>query len=989
MKFSGVTIDVQTQYPLDESFLTSSCEYEEWDTPEKLCHLLFESTPLIGEVRLSSEQYQDFSKRGQQLFAKLMMRSEQALSLLEKQMLAAAVVFHVQQADDNAASDDDNGDQLWSNILKNLGFDEITYGCKEQNASRILKKLLQETLRVSTEHGKKYYNTLKMQALAPAASISELYNIIYQFYKLNLECQYDEAENAFIILSQNIQKKITKNNGADNIDLGSSFWALKSSLKVLFQYHPEYMAAVCDAIAKKIDLYLRGDDPNFCDCNRWDALLRQWFQAKSKAEQDFMRKVRAKRVHQKIITKKEAIHPQYRLQNEEWSICLPRLRLPEITRPPMACLYQDGKLVAQARISVYGDPMCYTTHEFSFALNHIKQVTFTDNFEFQVKIECDGNTLYDSQTLLYRRYLVFNESGYESTLWKCQSGKAWIVAPFNADVNIVDPEDDYYDESSDFQMFRVSLYSAAEIWINRVNILAQESQKDISIRGYCIPDAVNGASLYCNGKQLQIYRKQPKLRVILGEKASAKSYQLFLDSSQRPLYEYIGENHTGEIDLPGSARFCHQVKIVEFQTRAVVFEASYIILSDFSVYFDSPYYLNKECRGEVTIRFSGGTCTHAFELAEDQISVQFSWLRDGFEVLVDVPKVNITANGENMLYWPEQKWYEDISQNTFIKTSAPAGVQIDFLLNGKTIPQTSRGKAYELGNFIYANEWDVSYAPLDALIRSGGCLEQLKIADIYFTSAFLASPLIRDNTCIIWEPDSNFIGPGSPKFTVELENDVQNDPWIYRQLQPGKPFEKNFSCKPGSYECKVFLDLPNDNPFVVRDRRQLVWEETFQIEERPECRFDGKFVRLMKVWFWSCETRKIEMAKFHYNDAVIFDIEYIGMRDFDGEFEPPVPTYEGVLSLRAPDQRWNYMNNDPENEQYENINPVSFCVVQGNRVKVYNADGEPLLLDVDTKVYLEKGYVRIKNRKWDCPPEEAWKRFPIADEFAFREEDDF
>ncbi len=80
-------------------------------------------------------------------------------------------------------------------------------------------------------------------------------------------------------------------------------------------------------------------------------------------------------------------------------------------------------------------------------------------------------------------------------------------------------------------------------------------------------------------------------------------------------------------------------------------------------------------------------------------------------------------------------------------------------------------------------------------------------------------------------------------------------------------------------------------------------------------------------------------------------------------------------------------NNDPENEQYENINPVSFCIVQGNRVKVYNADGEPVQLDA--KVYMEKGYVRIKNRKWDCPAEDARKWFPIADEFAFREEDDF
>ena len=47
-----------------------------------------------------------------------------------------------------------------------------------------------------------------MQALAPASSISELFNIIYQFYRKNLECQYDETENAFQILSQNIQKKM-------------------------------------------------------------------------------------------------------------------------------------------------------------------------------------------------------------------------------------------------------------------------------------------------------------------------------------------------------------------------------------------------------------------------------------------------------------------------------------------------------------------------------------------------------------------------------------------------------------------------------------------------------------------------------------------------------------------------------------------------------------------------------------------------------------
>ena len=298
MRFSGVTIDVQQHYFLDKSFLTSSCDYEEWDTPEKLCHLLFESTPLIGEVCLSSEQYHDFSERGHRLFAKLV-KENGVLSRLEKQILSAAVVFQVQREDADRVDEDDTGDHLWRYILKNLGFDEELFACKESKAYHILRNLLQETLRISTEHGKKYYNTLKMQALAPASSISELFNIIYQFYRKNLECQYDEAENAFQILSQNIQKKIIRADGSDQINLGSSVWALKSSLKVLFQYYPEYMAAVCDAIAKKIDLYLRGDDPGFCDCNRWDVLLQKWFQSKTKEEWDNMQRVRARRVRQK------------------------------------------------------------------------------------------------------------------------------------------------------------------------------------------------------------------------------------------------------------------------------------------------------------------------------------------------------------------------------------------------------------------------------------------------------------------------------------------------------------------------------------------------------------------------------------------------------------------------------------------------------------------------------------------------------------------
>lgn len=985
MKFSGVTLDVQQRYHLDKSFWTSSCEYEDWDSAEKLCYLLFSATPLIGEVRLSQKQYQEFSEKGRKLLMKLLKNTKQALSLLERQILSAAVVFHVQQADDEKSEEDENNDHLWDYILKKLGLSEGFYGVNGSKAYHVLRDLVQGTLRISTEHGKKYYNTVKMQALAPASSIFELFNIIYQFYRKNLECQYDEADNAFQILSQNIEKKVGKGEGAKQIDLGSSVWGLKSSLKVLFRYYPEYMAAVCDGIAKKIDLYLRGDDPGFCDCNRWDVLLKQWFQSKSKEEYDDMRRLRARRVRQKIVTREEAIHPQYQLQEGELVIRLPRIRLPEITQPPFVRLYQEGRIVTKCRMSVYGDSMCYTTHEFSFELGQIKEVCFDENFDFRVEIVCGDRLIYDSQMELYRPYLVFNENGYESIPAKCQNGKVWVAAPSHAEVKIIDPEDHYCDESMDFKLYQVSLLSAKEIWANGIDLLAQEEAKDLSIRSYCVSDAAMGAVVIFGDKQFQIYDGPPRLRVMLGENASAKNYRLCIDSRQYSLYEYIGESSMREIDLPGAARFCHQVQIKEFSRGEVVFETNYIILRQFSIHFSTPYYLNKDCSGEVTVRFSGGAYTHTFNLLENQETVEFPFLGDGFVLSVHIPKLNITANGENVLYWPENKWHEDIPQDTFIKVSGPPDLQMDLVLGNKPIPKNRRGNVYEIGNYIRVIDRENASIPFGALIRHKGGVDELKIAEIHFIPTFLSSPLVREDTQIIWHPEDQFIGPANPIFAVELEHDLTVDPWIYRQLSAEKAFEKNFSCGPGCYGCRVFLEADDDDPFAMGTCRRLVWEETFEIAEAPEKRFEGKCIRLVKAWFWSCQTGKDEMAKIHYNDAVIFDIDYIGMNDFDGEFDSPLPAYQGILYFRSPDQKWNYMNNDPENEQYENVNPVSFCIVHGNRVKVFNADGE--LLQLDAMVYMETGYVRIKNRKWDCSTEEARKRFPIADEFTFREEE--
>lgn len=193
--------------------------------------------------------------------------------------------FLTQRIDTLRNSSEDDG-QVWEDILSGLGYDELQLPPSWQSCYKKMTELIRANVPYFAEYGQKYYNTLRIQALTPADSISELFDIIYSFYRNNLECQYNNTDNAFEILTENIQKRLSNdaNNDDAQISFGSGFWRLKSSLKFLLSHEPIYMAAVCDAIAGKMDMLLRGDTPAINKNNRWDVLLQEWFNKKTATE---------------------------------------------------------------------------------------------------------------------------------------------------------------------------------------------------------------------------------------------------------------------------------------------------------------------------------------------------------------------------------------------------------------------------------------------------------------------------------------------------------------------------------------------------------------------------------------------------------------------------------------------------------------------------------------------------------------------------------
>lgn len=995
MSFESITLQTQEKYDLAKTMQASPCELEIWDSATKLCYVLFANIPFIGEYVPSEEQFNDITAAGKKLFQRLVKAKFDVNSLnqLEQKELVCAAIFLTQKMD--ALKNSDDG-QLWKYILSGLGYDEMQSAPSWQSCYKKMTELLRLTVRYFADYGQKYYNTLRIQALAPADSISELFEIINSFYENNLESQYESSDTAFEILTQNIQKRLSDSDDKDDaqIRFGSGFWTLKSSLKYLLSHEPVYMAAVCDAVAGKMDMLLRGDSPALNTNNRWDVLLQEWFNKKTDAEKKQMQNMRRKRIGARIISRKEQIKPRYQLENEDLFLCLPSIRLPEITQRPTLKIFQNDDLLMERKLSVYEsfyeNGMCYTIRECTISLINIDEIDWSASLNFQLQIYCGANKIYDSAAELFRDYIIFNSLGLESSIEKCSNGQIYAVTSRNNFVEIDDPADEYCElpTENSFQLYEISLLTAKRVIINHTDILALTSKKHM-FRCFFTPMPIDGVQLSYRGSKCLAFDRSPMLHVVLDDKVAAQNYLIqFEEAKARSLYEFYNEE-TGAIEIPlsSAARFLHSIRIKQFQTGKVLAEYRYIILPKFSFQFSEPFYLNRADEiGSVRISVSGSTSQQKFSLMENQAELEiapWNWNPD-LCCRLTIPKVNVTIDGENAFYYPVQIWHSAIPQTAFLQISAPESVSVKPMLGSSPLQHLRNRKTFDLGNKLTTMRVLDKSVILKLIIQCNAkSIQQQEIAKIYFSPDFLSSPIHRDGTVLTWNPAGKFIGESNPVFHVQLENDQSSDPWTYRETMKKDIMERNFNCAPGKYGCRIYLDETVQNsPFKAMQEPRLLWETTFEIAAPLEDRFLGKRIYLTAAYFWSLETLHNETAFIARNDAIIIDIRYDGFDDHAGEIDHAEHFYTGILAFKTRDGRLHYMN-EGFSPTFENINPVRFCV-ENDQLVIFNADAEQLQLNA-TRFSQTNRVVRILNRK---EPKEAPEKLPIADSFGFREEND-
>ena len=980
--YESITYSRQDTFDVEQELRSEKFELEKGESAAKVAYHLCGNSALIGEFVISDEGKADILREACHLFELVCKGKKDSLTKMEGRILTVACVLLARTSlnADKSEKEQERG-EIWQPILDGLKFHEIAArtNCSEQVARQYLCDVFEDryNVRFFAEGGQRYYNTLRLHALSPDWAIKNLYNVLYGFYHKNLECSYFPGSDVGPMFVSGIRNRwmTSSAKGGEKQNIQSD--RLSSSLRELFVQCPKYMAAVCDALLERIDWIAQGNLTGLDEKNRWDVLLREWYQEKTAFEKTKMTNDRKAAVRRKVVDKKENIRPAYTYENNSIYLSIPGIRLPEIREVPVVALYQNDQLIYDQRLTIYGNDVLWSTRSHRIPLTQVEHLNWKKRFCFEIRITSGETEIYRSGSELYREFLCFNSSGAEAPLTRCNQMLHLIVRKA-AKLVIEDPEDRYIEEVAPYRSIGLWTDSVSGVFLNGTDILEDNISGKKKMWAYLTPECDSSVCARFEGKTVSVYTEPPVLHVVFPGKVDAKNYQITMNDSTSQLFQFPFENGQFRVSLPVAVEKRHSVQLKDFDSGEIVFERSYIIEPGLYCQFDKPFYLDTETAGALFVTSDSRKFLHCFQLERGDDKV--TWQMAGLDYEITVPKVFAEISEKNAFYLPQSTWYEDL-KDSFLTIQAPENVNCAVLLGNQVILPNHTG-SYEIGVAIDNRNLTWADAILGIVVSSLTYKQESKLTVVHFQEHFEGNPIIQDGRKILWKPEEAcYIGADrEPSFRLELENDERTEPYYYSLQKKPCIVEDHFPCSAGTY--KYVLYATNRRKMFVELPDLCLFEGEITVEDPPESRFSGKHIILTRAYYRDPQSGKEANARMKRDGALIDDIRYEGTKEENGQL---LHEYSGLMYFKTANG-WRRFS-DTETDFLEKINPVFFTIVDEEYICAYlEEDNAPLMLNMKT---LQQNYAyggtQIFSRKNELTQAEQIRYLAFADRFKFIE----
>ena len=919
----------------EEEFRFVEDDMRAYGTGTDYIEKVFANSPLLGSHIITKNNLEILNLNSRKYIDKFLQKSNLKPNLKAEMLITLAVINYAKGWD----TEDETG--FWRYITTSFGY---------RDESGQLRNLLCECIRdalvknrrwfVTGSDGNHYKSSVVAHAFSTKRSWLYFCDFLFDFYKTNLEWEYieDDPMIARMVLALRNKLQNTDNISDENLEISSKIYHFREGITKLIVHRPRYAAQLFARMIKRIDS-LVNHTAQAATCYE-EQLCDEWMTNKLRTISAPNKKDRS--VEQRTVAiDYTRIKPVYRLYNEtNVQIVFPDVRLAENDFSALVLtVYGNDCIIEQKNLRYYGNELGKTMSGFTLDLEDYLRRSGSTIIDPHLVITCDSKEIYNSESVLFRRVLVFRDKT-ETDISRCEPGSCSVFVPQNDVVDFTDAEVVSIKSNAYLKGYFARLQRSFAIHLNGELAAFDNTGKSEGLR-IIAPKSGIKADYVANGIRYNVVGGGESIHIISAGRESEKKFKLAVNSDivdLRTLEHEESANavvyHLG-IDQFGTDEVV--LRLLDLSSDRLLLTRNFKIIRNFTYRFNRPYYFSAEDfrEGQMKIAVSdSGVKQYPVIQGDTCISVPY---QNG-ELEIPVPSIRVIDNTDVDWDGTNQCWIKDIAQDRFLNVKAPTELRVDIQLGGQSLSTESQN-AFALGNAVYgySNTSDEDWLDLIMLVsRSEQESQQYLIGRIAVKEQFVKKPKLKlDGSVLSWDRGYGFVGDTTSQFMLTICPDTEKEK-SYELTLNEDIITEDLKLELGEYPFRISKQSGN---IFVKQMVELV-SGTLFAGNANELRFLKHIIQIDSITFE--DNQKYKSVKIR--PCFIDHIEYKGIR-YCGSEDRECPVYSGILYFVSRDgKRHEYSFedkcDDKGNQKYQ-INPVRIIYINDSTLSITHDTGDP------------------------------------------------
>ena len=931
---SKISGDIEKLDFAEDDFNTIENDMQIYNSDDDYIAKIYAENPLLGSKLLSRKNLDNLYSNSRRYIDYYLANPNEKLSLKAEIQIALAVINYAKEWD----LDDESG--FWKFITSSFGYRDES-GRLRSILCNCVKDALIRNRRwfVTNASGNQYKSTIVVHALTTKRSWLHFCDFLFDFYKTNLNWEYIEDDPMITRMVLALRNKLqdSEDINDEDIKINSKVFYFREGILKLFRYRPIYATRLVASLLKRIDdLVNHTEQPPKC---YEEYLCDEWMTSKIQNVSSAKRK--STNEHRRVAIDYTRIKPLYRLCNEkDIYIEFPDIRLELSDFSALVLnIYHEEQLIEQRNLTFYGNELGKTMSGFSVNIEDYLRRSGSKQFDPQLVITCDGKEIYNSERVLFRNCIVFQNRS-EQEINSCELGGYSFFIPQSSTIDFDNAEVGVIREDSFIKGYYAKLQKDYAININD-ELTAFDSFNSSEELRVIIPGMSINADYVLDGVRYEIISGKEYIHIVSSGYETEKKYRLTINGSLIDFNEIPNEksdeNTVYKLQIGKYGNNEISVRLLSLSTNRLVFNKNYIIINPFTYRFNRSYYFSSGDYDNARVKVMVGSeyvNEYIVVSGDSKVCVPY---KDGY-IEIDIPVIRVFDNSNEEWNGHNLYWIKNIPQERFLYIKAPLGLRTDIQLDGHSLGIENKD-AFALGNAIYgySDTDDKKWLQVSLVVsnddqdKSTYCLGEIALKE-----QFINKPHFKtEGSVLSWDRGYGFIGDITGTFELRIMTD-SNEEIMYDLKLNEDTITDKLALALGEY--KYTICKKSGNLFSLK--KENIYSGTLFVGDENELRFLNKIIQIDAI---NLELDGIYKS-INIRKSYIDQIEYKGVQ-YCGSEDRECPVYSGVMYFISDSgKRHEYSYEDYTDEkghQIYKVNPVRIVYINDRTLSITLDTGDP------------------------------------------------